>query len=235
MAGHSKWATTKRQKAVTDAKRGALFTKIGNLIAIAARQGTDLESNPALVVAVEKAKAANMPKANIERAIARVADKNAAQLEELIYEAYGPEGSAFIIEVTTDNRNRTLPAVKSTLSKNGARLAETGSVMFQFAQKGVITVKSQSEDLMLAALDAGATDVEEEDESTIVYTDAKDLMPVRNQLADSGFEIEAAELEYIAQQQLTLDAKVEADILKLMDAIDDLDDVINVHTNVVFS
>ena len=146
MSGHSKWATTKRQKAVVDAKRGALFTKIGNQIAIAARKGTDPNMNPSLAMVLDKAKHANMPKANIERAIARAADKTAAALTEETYEAYGPGGVGIIIEVATDNRNRTMPEVRNTLSKNGGRMADQGSVMFQFERKGVIVVAEKGEE-----------------------------------------------------------------------------------------
>ena len=146
MSGHSKWATTKRQKAVVDAKRGALFTKIGNQIAIAARSGTDPAMNPSLAMVLEKARHANMPKANIERAIARAADKSAAALIEEVYEAYGPGGVGIVIEVATDNKNRTMPEVRHTLDKSGGRMADPGSVMFQFTRKGVIEISEKGED-----------------------------------------------------------------------------------------
>ena len=149
MSGHSKWATTKRQKAVVDAKRGALFTKIANQIAIAARSGTDSNMNPSLAMMLEKARQANMPKANIERAIARVADKSAAALIEETYEAYGPGGAGIIIEAATDNKNRTMPEVRNTLSKNGGRMADPGSVMFQFARKGWIVTSEKGEEAMI--------------------------------------------------------------------------------------
>lgn len=232
MAGHSKWATTKRQKAVTDAKRGVMFAKISNLIAIAARKGPDPASNPSLAMAIDKAKAANMPKANIERAIARVSDKSAAQLEEITYEAYGPSGAAFVIEVATDNRNRTLPEIKAVLSKSGGRLAEVGSVLFQFEQKGVITIADQSEEIMMAALEAGAEDVEEENGETFVYTAVHDLMSVRDKLATKNLKIISAELEYIAQNQLDLNDELQEKVIQIMNALDDLDDVINIYTNV---
>lgn len=234
MSGHSKWATTKRQKAVVDAKRGAAFTKIGNLIAIAARKGTDPVANPTLAMAIEKAKQINMPKANIEKAVARVADKNAAVLEEITYEAYGPNGAAMIIEVATDNRNRTLPEIKSTLNKHGGRLADAGSVLFQFDQKGVLELEKASESQMLAALDAGADDVTEENDQMVVYTQAKDLMSVRQALIDAGAKVISAELEYIAKQPLKLDSDNQEKMMNLMNLIDDLDDTVNVHTNVVF-
>ena len=231
MSGHSKWATTKRQKAVVDAKRGALFTKIGNQIAIAARAGTDPAMNPSLAVVLEKARLANMPKANIERAIARVADKNASALIEETYEAYGPGGVGIIIEVATDNKNRTMPEVRHTLEKNGGRMAEPGSVMFQFNRKGVIFTKSKGDELMMTALDAGAEDVAEEDDGTTIYTASTDLMKVRNALVEAGTEIDSAELQYVATNSVPVNDEVGAKLEKLLDAVDDLDDVVAVHTN----
>src|SRR5437762_1358260 len=138
VSGHSKWATIKRQKGANDAKRGALFTKLGNQLAIAARGGTDPATNSTLAMAVEKAKAANMPTSNIERSIQRSADKNAAQLEEIMYEGYGPGGVAIVVECATDNKNRTLPEVRTAFSKHGGNMAEQGSVAFQFSRKGEI-------------------------------------------------------------------------------------------------
>jgi YebC/PmpR family DNA-binding regulatory protein len=152
MSGHSKWSTIKREKGAKDAKRGAVFTKIGNQIAIAARAGIDPTMNSALALAIEKAKQANMPAANIQRAIDRVADKNAAQLEEATYEGMGPGGVGIIIEVATDNKNRTFPDVKTALTKNGGRIADAGSVMFQFTRKGVITVAATGEEVLLSVL-----------------------------------------------------------------------------------
>ena len=136
MSGHSKWSTIKREKGAKDAKRGAVFTKLGNLIAIAARSGADPTMNSSLALAIEKAKQANMPNNNIQRAIDRVSDKNAAVMEELTYEGYGHGGVGIIVETATDNRNRTLPEVKSAITKNGGRMADAGSVMFQFTRKG---------------------------------------------------------------------------------------------------
>lgn len=231
MSGHSKWATIKRQKAVTDAKRGAAFTKVGNQIAIAARSGTDPESNPALAMAMEKARLANMPKANIERAIARVADKSAATLLEETYEAYGPGGVGIIIEIATDNKNRTMPDVRSTLTKNGGRLADPGSVMFQFTRKGVIFTPTKGDEIMMNALDAGAEDVSEDSDGTTIYTVAGDLAKVRKSLIDSGITIEDAELQYVANVTVPLDTEASEKLEKLLDALDDLDDVTAVHTN----
>ena len=232
MSGHSKWATTHRQKAVVDAKRGAIFTKLGNQIAIAARGGTDPALNSSLAMAIEKAKAANMPSANIQRAIDRVADKNAAVLEEITYEGYGPGGVGIIIETATDNRNRTLPEVKTALVKNGGRIADAGSVAFQFTRKGVITVEGTGEDLLLQVLDAGAEDAVEEDGELIVYTELKDLASVRNKLVDQGLKVKDAELRYIANTPVEIaDTETAQKLMKVVDALDDLDDVVNVHTN----
>ncbi len=231
MSGHSKWATTKRQKAVVDAKRGALFTKIANQIAIAARSGTDPNMNPSLAMMLEKARQANMPKVNIERAIARVADKTAAALIEEVYEGYGPGGAGIIIEVATDNKNRTMPEVRNILSKNGGRMADPGSVMFQFARKGWIEVSEKGEETMLTILDAGAEDVDESEEGLIVLTAPSDLMKVRQALLDAGLTVTNAELKYIPTTNVSLSEEDSAKLEKLLDALDDLDDVTAVHTN----
>lgn len=232
MSGHSKWSTIKREKGAKDAKRGAVFTKIGNQIAIAARSGTDPEMNSALALAIEKAKQANMPNANIQRAIDRVNDKNAAQLEELTYEAYGPGGMGIIIETATDNKNRTYPEVKNALAKNGGTIADAGSVLFQFTRKGVIRVAATGEDALLTVLDAGAEDALEEDDGITVYTDQKDLAKVRTALKDAGLEVREAELQYIGNATVEIDDEEKAaKAMKLLDAIDDLDDVTAVHTN----
>lgn len=231
MSGHSKWATTKRQKAVVDAKRGALFTKIGNQIAIAARGGTDPAMNPSLAMVLEKARHANMPKVNIERAIARAADKSAAALIEEVYEAYGPGGVGIVIEVATDNKNRTMPEVRHTLDKSGGRMADPGSVMFQFTRKGVIEIAEKGEDAMMAALEAGAEDVVEEDDGSVVYTVASDLMKVRDGLANAGLTINSAELQYVPNNYVPVDGDNAEKLEKLLGAIDDLDDVTNVYTN----
>ena len=231
MSGHSKWATTKRQKAVVDAKRGALFTKIGNQIAIAARQGTDPTMNPSLAMVLDKARHANMPKANIERAIARAADKSAAALIEETYEAYGPGGVGIVIEVATDNKNRTMPEVRHTLDKSGGRMADPGSVMFQFARKGVIVIAEKGEDALMAALEAGAEDASEEDDGIEIITAASDLMKVRNQLKDAGLTINSAELQYVPTNYIPIEGDNAEKLEKLLSAVDDLDDVTNVYTN----
>jgi len=232
MSGHSKWSTIKREKGAKDAKRGAVFTKIGNQIAIAARAGADPTMNSALALAIEKAKQANMPAANIQRAIDRVADKNAAALEETTYEAMGPGGVGIIIETATDNKNRTFPEVRTALTKNGGRIADAGSVMFQFSRKGVINVAANGEDALLAVLDAGAEDAVEEDGELIVYTDQKDLAKVRTEIIDAGLTVTSAELQYVPNMPVEVsDPETAGKVLRVLDALDDLDDVVNVHTN----
>lgn len=232
MAGHNKWSKIKREKGANDAKRGAIFTKIGNQIAIAARSGTDPTMNSALAMAIEKAKQVNMPNANIQRAIDRVNDKNAAVLEEVAYEGMGAGGVGIIIETATDNRNRTFPEVRTALTKNGGRIADAGSVMFQFDRKGVIRVAATGEDALLTVLDAGAEDANEDDGEIIVYTDQKDLAKVRSDIVAAGLEVLDAELQYVAKNTVQIDDPEQAaKIVKVLDALDDLDDVVNVHTN----
>jgi len=231
MSGHSKWATTKRQKAIVDAKRGAAFTKIANQIAIAARSGGDPTMNPTLAMVLEKARKANMPKANIERAIARATDKSAAAMIEETYEAYGPAGSGIIIEIGTDNRHRTMPEVRNALAKNGGRMADPGSVMFQFARKGVIEILEKGEEALLTALDCGAEDANENEDGIEIITEAADLMKTRQALIDAGLTVENAELRYIANTSVPVSEEDAEKVDKLLNAIDDLDDVTNVFTN----
>jgi len=232
MAGHNKWSKIKRGKAVEDAKRGAIFTKLGNQIAVAARNGTDPDLNSALAMVIEKAKAANMPMNNIQRSIDRAKDKDSVQLEEVVYEAYGPGGIGIIIEAATDNKNRTFPDVRTALTKNGGTMADPGSVAFQFTRKGVITVKASGEDALLEILDAGAEDAVEEDGEIVVYTEAGGLAKVRNAIKESGLEIKEAELQYVANNTVEITDQTTADkIMKVMDAVDDLDDVTAVHSN----
>ncbi len=232
MSGHSKWSTIKRQKAVTDAKRGAVFTKIGNQIAIAARGGTDPATNSSLAMVIEKAKAANMPMSNIERAIQRVADKNAAALQEALYEGYGPGGVAILVEVATDNINRTYPEVRLAFSKHGGNIAEKGAVAFQFERKGVIRVRGKGDDLMLQALDAGADDVQEEGDESVIYTDPKALARARDNLKNAGISVTEAELTYVPNNTVEItDKDTAGKIMRLMDALDDIDDVTATHVN----
>lgn len=232
MSGHSKWSTIKRQKEATDSKRGAVFTKLGNQIAVAARSGTDPDSNSVLALVIERAKASNMPLANIQRAIDRVADKNAAQLEEVVYEGYGPAGIGIIVEAATDNKNRTFPEVRNALNKHGGNVAEPGSVTFQFTRKGVLRVKASGEDALLSILDAGAEDAVEEEGEMVVYTAATDLAKVRQAIKDAGIEVEDAQLQYVPNNTIEIsDPEVIRKVMNIMDALDDLDDVTNVHSN----
>lgn len=234
MSGHSKWSTIKREKGAKDAKRGAVFTKLGNQIAIAARSGTDPSMNSSLAMAIANAKAANMPLANIQRAIDRVADKSAAQLKEATYEGYGPGGIAIIVEAATDNQNRTYPDVRNAFAKNGGNIAEPGSVAFQFTRKGVIRVKYEgdADEALLLALDAGAEDAQEEDGQLTVYTDMKELHAVRKALAEAGLEVAEADLSYVPNNIVTItDEETARKVFKLMDALDDLDDVAATHSN----
>lgn len=239
MSGHSKWSTIKRQKGAKDAARGAVFTKLGNAIAIAARSGTDPDTNFSLRLAVDKAKAANMPLANIQRAIDRVKDKSAAQLQEVTYEGYGPGGVAILVECATDNINRTYPEVRLAFSKHGGNIAEKGAVAFQFDRRGVIRVNGVGDDIMMQALEAGAVDVQDESsaetggvEQSIIYTESTDLARVRDALKDAGLEITEAELTYVPNTTIEVtDAATAGKIMRLMDALDDVDDVTNTHVN----
>lgn len=233
MAGHSKWAKIHRGKAVEDAKRGARFTKLGNAIAIAARGGSDPDLNFSLRLAIDKAKEANMPAANIQRAIDRGSGKlGGEQIQEVMYEGYGPGGAAIMVECATDNVKRTYPEVRLAFTKHGGNLAEKGAVAFQFDHKGMITIKGQGEDLLLEVLDAGAEDAEEDEGEVIVYTDPKDLAKVRNNLKNKGIEIVEAELTYVPKNILMIEDEATAGKLKrLMDAIEEIDEVGKTHVN----
>jgi len=232
LSGHSKWSTIKRQKGAKDAARGAVFTKLGNTIAVAARGGTDPDTNFALRLAIDRAKAANMPLANIQRSVDRVKDKDAAQLQEILYEGYGPGGVAILVESTTDNINRTYPDVKLAFSKHGGSIAEKGAVVFQFNHKGMIHVAATGDDVLLQALDAGAEDVQEEDGVSIIYTDAKQLAKVRDGLLAAGLAVTDAELTYVPNNTIAVtDAATAGKIMRLMDALEDLDDVSTTHVN----
>lgn len=232
MSGHSKWSTIKREKGAKDAARGAVFTKLGNAIAMAARAGADPDTNFSLRLAIDKAKAANMPSANIQRAIDRIKDKAAAQLQEVLYEGYGPGGVAILVEVATDNLNRTYPIVKLAFSKHGGSIAEKGAVVFQFDHKGMIRVQGTGDDLMLQVLDAGAEDMQEEGDESVIYTAATDLAKVRDALKEAGLEITEAELTYVPNTHIEVtDEATAGKIMRLMDALDDCDDVTNTHVN----
>jgi YebC/PmpR family DNA-binding regulatory protein len=233
MSGHSKWATIKRQKGVNDAKRGALFTKLGNAIAVAARAGADPEMNFNLRLAIDRAKAANMPMANIQRSIDRGSGKlGGDQIQEVMYEGYGPGGVAILVECATDNLNRTYPEVKLAFSKHGGNIAEKGAVAFQFDHKGMMRVKGSGDDLVLAALDAGAEDVQEEGEESVIYTDPKELAKVRDTLREGNIEILEAELTYVPSNTVEVtDPATAGKIMRVMEALEDLDDVSATHVN----
>lgn len=236
MSGHSKWSTIKRQKALTDAKKGAAFTQLGNAIALAAKGGADPDMNFALRLAIDKARASNMPMANIQRSIDRGSGKlGGAIIEEVTYEGYGPGGIAVIIECATDNKNRTYPDVRLAFSKNGGNMAEPGSVVFQFARKGVIrsTFTGDPDEAMLNVIDAGAEDADVvDDNELVIYTDPKELAAVRNNLQASGFKIDEAELTFVPNNTVELtDPEVIRKATNLINALEDLDDVTNVYTN----
>lgn len=233
MAGHSKWAQIKRQKGVNDAKRGALFTKLGHTIAIAARGGADPDTNFSLRLAIDKAKAANMPMNNIQRSIDRGSGKlEGDQIQEVMYEGYGPGGVAILVECATDNINRTYPMVKLAYSKHGGNIAEKGAVAYQFERKGVIRVKGSGDELVMQALEAGAQDAEEDEQELLIYTNPKELAKVRDALNTAQVEIVEAELTYVPNTTVTIDDQATAGkIMRLMDALEDIDEVINTHVN----
>lgn len=232
MSGHSKWSTIKRQKGAKDAARGAVFTKLGNTIAVAARNGTDPETNFALRLAIDKARAANMPMANIQRAIDRQKDKDAAQLQELLYEGYGPGGVAIIVECTTDNVNRTYSEVKLAFSRHGGSLAEKGSVAFQFDHLGMIRLEQKGDLVLEAAIEAGAEDIIDEDDGTIVYTDPKELNRIRLALVDAGMNALETELVYVPKTTIEVEkADTAGKVLRLMEALDDSGDVNGTYVN----
>lgn len=235
MSGHSKWAKIKRGKATEDAKRGAIFTRLGNAIAVAAKGGGDPSMNPSLALAVEKAKAANMPNVNIERSIKRgTGELGGEAIQEYMYEGYGPGGVAIIVEAASDNKNRISSEVRTAFSKKGGNLAESGAVAFQFTRKGVIRVKfsGDSDEAILTVLDAGADDAVEEDGELTVYTEMKQLNAVRTTLKDAGLEVVEADLQYVPNEVMKIDDATQArKILNLMDALDDIEDITNTFSN----
>jgi YebC/PmpR family DNA-binding regulatory protein len=233
MSGHSKWSTIKRQKGAKDAARGAVFTKLSNAISVAAKSGGDPETNFALRLAIDKAKASNMPLANIQRSIDRGSDKlGGAIIHEVMYEGYGPKGVAILVEAATDNINRTLPDVRLAFSKHGGRIAEQGAVSFQFDRKGLIRIKGQGDDLMLQLMDMGIDDITDEDDEMVIFTDPKELAIIRDKLKDQDMQILEAELIYVPNNTILVDDKdTSGKIIRLMDALDDIDDVTNTFTN----
>ncbi len=241
MSGHSKWSTIKRKKGANDAKRGKLFTKIAREIQAAARMGgPDPDSNIRLRFALDKAKAANMPKDNIQRAINRGAGlEKGADLEEITYEGYAPHGIAVIVETLTDNKNRTVAELRHFFTKAGGNLAANGAVSWQFERKGQITVKMDGVDedeLFLVAADAGAEDVDFEDKGAAVVTTADiDLGTVRDALTEAGYEIEDVELAMIPKVEVELPIDQAMKVMGLLERLEDLDDVQKVYSNLAMS
>ncbi|MET0601654.1 MAG: YebC/PmpR family DNA-binding transcriptional regulator [Baekduia sp.] len=237
MAGHSKWAGIKHKKAIVDSKRGKLFTKLARAVTVAAKEGGgDIDGNPSLALAVQKARDASMPKDNIERAIAKGtgAGADAAALETMLYEGYGPGGVALLIEAVTDNRNRTGADVRHALSKANGALGEPGSVAYNFDKKGVIVVDGErySEDDLLVAIDAGAEDITREDgEAWEIITAASDLTAVRAALEAAEIAIENAEVTQRPKVLVPIDEETAAKLLRLIDTLEDNDDVDAVHAN----
>lgn len=240
MAGHSKWAQIKRKKGVTDAKRGQLFTKLGREIAVAVRSGGPKpEENSALRLAVERARASNMPNTNIQRAIDRASGgADGSQLEEIRYEAYGPGGAALLIDSLTDNRNRTVSEVRATLTRAGTGIAESGAVAWLFEQKGVIAVdvdeQLDPDDIMLAAIDGGAEDVDIDEGLVEVITAPADLESARSAVEEAGAPIASAEVVMRATNTVPVDTDQAGKLLRLIDSLEDLDDVQRVFTNADF-
>ncbi len=240
MAGHSKWKQIKRQKAVVDARRGAVFTKLGREITVAARAGgSDPTANSRLRLALGKAREANMPADIIERAISKATgEADASQLGEVIYEGYGPGGTAVLVEAVTDNRNRTVAEVRNAFGKGGGNMAEAGSVAWVFATRGVITLhvdaKFDPEDAALVAIDAGADDFDVEDDTLSVYTRPEDLESVAKALSDGGYEPESTEVARIPSTTVPLEEREAVRTLKLLEGLEDLDDVQRVYSNADF-
>jgi YebC/PmpR family DNA-binding regulatory protein len=236
MSGHSKWAGIKHKKAIVDARRGKLFTKLARHITVAAREGGgDPEGNPSLALAVQKAKDASMPKDNIERAIAKGTGEgtDADALEAVLYEGYGPGGVALLVEALTDNRNRTGSEVRHLLAKHGGNLGEPGSVGYLFDKRGLIVVESgrYSEDDLLVAIEAGALDVAVDDDIFEIVTEPGDLTAVRTALEQAGIELESAELTQHPKTRVPIDEATAGKLMRLIDALEDNDDVGDVHAN----
>jgi len=240
MSGHSHWATIKRSKGAADAKRGQLFTKLGREIEIAARDGGgDVGANFRLRLAVDKARQAAMPKDNIERAILRgTGQLKGATIEQMTYEGYGPQGTAVIVEVVTDNRNRAVSEVRRLFSRHGGNLGETGSVAWLFERKGYISIvpkDGEADDLALVAIDTGADDVKVSQELVEVYTRAEDLQKIKAALEEKQIEIESAELSWVPKTFIQLDDKATHQNMRLIDALEESDDIQAVYSNLEIS
>ncbi|PIP34489.1 YebC/PmpR family DNA-binding transcriptional regulator [Candidatus Falkowbacteria bacterium CG23_combo_of_CG06-09_8_20_14_all_41_10] len=239
MSGHSKWATTHRQKEIVDAKRGAVFTKLANLITMAAKRGGDLNANPSLRTAVEKARAASIPKDNIERAIKKgTGELGGEQIEELYYEAIGPGNSQFVIKCVTDNKNRSVGNVRHIFTKNGGAF---GNVLWNFEQKGVIIIKNSElsakkinfADLELELIDAGVDDLLKEVEGVTIYTKIDKLQNIVAFLESKGLKAESAEIEYVAKEKQELKAGEKNTLEKIMEDLEDNEDVSDYYTNII--
>ena len=240
MSGHSKWSQIKRQKGVNDAKRGAVFTRFAREIAMAAREGGgDPDANFRLRLAIQRARAENMPMDNVDRAIKRgTGGGEAGALEDITYEGYGPGGGAVIVQAMTDNRNRTAGEIRAVFTRNGGNLGESGSVAWQFQDRGVIVAAVNGHDadeLELAAIDAGAADVVRMDEEIEIQTEPADFERVRQALEDQKVEIVNAERSLVATTTVALDSKQAAQMLRLVDKLEELDDVQQVYSNVDIS
>ena len=236
MSGHSKWSTIKRKKGALDAKRGRIFTNIIREIITSTRiGGKDISSNPRLRLAVDEAKAANMPKENIERAIKKGAGELEGETyEEIIYEGYGPAGVALLIETLTDNRNRTVSEVRHALSRHGGSLGESGCVMWMFNKKGVMgfDAASNTEDsIMEIALEAGAEDVKTEEDEILVYSDVKDFENVKSVFEIKGIKEKFSEISYIPQTNIELKGKEADQMVRLMDALEEIEGIQNIYAN----
>ena len=240
MSGHSKWSTIKRKKGAVDARRGALFTKLSRELIIAAREGGgDVGTNFKLRLAVQRAKAANMPNDNIERAIAKATGSGEGDsYDEIMFEGYGPGGAAILVSTLTDNRNRTVAEVRHQFTRAGGNLGESGSVGWQFEAKGLISVNvsnGDAEEIALQAIDAGAEDVDLQGETIEIRTEPSDLESIRQQLESSGLEIENADYAMVPKVSLELDEKTAIQTLRLLDGLEDLEDVQRVYSNADFS
>ena len=240
MSGHSKWSSIKHQKGITDARRGQLFTKLTREITIAARQGgPDPEMNFRLRLAIQKAKASNMPQDNTERTIKRGAGGEGGQdaLKEVVFEGYGPGGIAILLQAMTDNHNRTVAEIRNTLTRGGGNLGENGCVAWNFESKGVITLEvsdDREEELTLITIDAGAEDIELYGSMLEIRTPPESFETVRRVLEEAGAEVENAELSLKPKSTLLLDAKRALQTLRLLDKLEELDDVQRVYTNADF-
>jgi YebC/PmpR family DNA-binding regulatory protein len=240
MSGHSKWSTIKRKKGAEDAKRGKIFTRLARDIMMAAREGGgDENSNSRLKLAIQKAKQANMPKDNIERAIKKgTGELEGGELEELTYEGYGVDGVAFIIEVLTDNKNRALADVKHALSKHGGSLATSGAVSWQFDMKGYITMKAEGKDfeeIFMVAAEAGADDVIQEDDLIVIYTPRDLFGAVTQALDEAGYETEDSELRWEPQNESEVPQDTAIKNMRILEKLEELDDVQSVATNLMIT